>query len=521
LKRSKAGEIKRTTTGGNGFFPSIDNLLVNSEPGLVAYYPFDGNANDVTGNSDGTEEGVTYDTGIIGQAASFDGASYIDIGSDPSLYPTSAISVAAWIKNNGSNGAYVSAWWGSGWAGYNLGTYYLGEEKAEFNVNNVLGTYDERTASITEVTDGKWHHIVGVFDGSTQKVRIYVDGVKENEADTNFASIAYDKNQCSRVLIGKVCRLDGNFNPFSGLIDELRIYNRSLSADEIAELAAPPPVTNEPPISNAGLDQTASAGSDCQVWITLDGSKSSDPDGDTLTYTWADAPENVIASVMNPDVLLGVGSHEITLTVTDGEETVSDFVVVTVNDTTAPELSGVPANVEAECDSVPEAALVTATDNCQNVVNIFEEVRTDGSFLNDYTLMRTWTATDVPGDNSNEATQVITVKDTIEPTIQSNAPTTIKPPDAPISFTATATDNCGASTVEITVYDCYKFTKKGKRIDKTGSCVVEVNGDTITILDSGGVGDHITWDVTATDVGGNTATKTFEVLVVNPGKGKK
>ena len=282
---------------------------------------------------------------------------------------------------------------------------------------------------------------------------------------------------------------------------------------------APPP-PNQLPIANAGMDQTASAGSDCQAWITLDGSESSDPDGDTLTYTWRDAEAILIASVMNPDVLLGVGLHEITLTVTDGEETVSDSVVVTVNDTTAPELSGVPANVGAECDSVREAALVMATDNCQDVVTIFEEVRTAGSFLNDYTLTRTWTATDVPGGNSNSETQIITVRDTIEPTIQSNAPTTIKPPDAPISFTATATDNCGASTVEITVYDCYKLTKKGKRIDKTGSCVVEVNGDTITILDSGGVGDHITWDVTATDDGGNTATETFEVLVVNPGKGK-
>jgi hypothetical protein len=74
--------------------------------------------------------------------------------------------------------------------------------------------------------------------------------------------------------------------------------------------------------------------------------------------------------------------------------------------------------------------------------------------------------------------------------------------------------------VEIVDYDCYKYTKKGKRIDKTESCVVEVAGDTITILDSGGVDDHITWTISATDSSGNTAQLVCEVLVVNPGKNK-
>ena len=95
-----------------------------------------------------------------------------------------------------------------------------------------------------------------------------------------------------------------------------------------------------------------------------------------------------------------------------------------------------------------------------------------------------------------------------------------QPPDAPISFKATATDNCDVSLVEITQYDCYKYTKKGKRIDKTESCVVEVADDTITILNSGGVDNHITWTITATDGSGNTTETDCEILVVNPGKKK-
>jgi len=96
------------------------------------------------------------------------------------------------------------------------------------------------------------------------------------------------------------------------------------------------------------------------------------------------------------------------------------------------------------------------------------------------------------------------------------APATIAPAKAPISSTATATDTSGSMVpTVITGVDCFKFTKKGKRIDKTESCVVSVNNDTVTISDSGGVGDHITWTVTA----GNY-NDTCEVVVVNPGKGR-
>lgn len=115
----------------------------------------------------------------------------------------------------------------------------------------------------------------------------------------------------------------------------------------------------------------------------------------------------------------------------------------------------------------------------------------------------------------------VTVVDQEAPTVLCNAPPTIIPPDAPISFVASAADNClaetGAATV-VTGFDCFTFTKKGKRIDKTESCEVSFSDDTVTILDTGGVGDHITWTVTATDGSGNQTNAVCEVLVVNPGK---
>ena len=116
----------------------------------------------------------------------------------------------------------------------------------------------------------------------------------------------------------------------------------------------------------------------------------------------------------------------------------------------------------------------------------------------------------------------INVVDTTAPDIECNAPTSIIPPDATISFMTSANDACiGEVTSEITEFDCFNYTKKGRRIDKTESCVVTINGDTISILDSGGVGDRISWTVFATDDNGNTGMRDCIVEVVNPGSKSK
>jgi len=82
-------------------------------------------------------------------------------------------------------------------------------------------------------------------------------------------------------------------------------------------------------------------------------------------------------------------------------------------------------------------------------------------------------------------------------------------------------DNCETVSPTITGYDCWMINGAGKTVDKKESCVVSFTGGTINIVDSGGVDDHITWTVTADDGNGNPATSTCEVVVVNPGKGKK
>lgn len=121
-------------------------------------------------------------------------------------------------------------------------------------------------------------------------------------------------------------------------------------------------------------------------------------------------------------------------------------------------------------------------------------------------------------------TTTISVIDTTPPQVFCNAVATITPdqvPDKnetdkpPVAFTGTATDLCDADvTPEILAYDCYAIKKNGRRVDKTRSCQVELSGDTLTVLDPGGIGDHIAWTLTATDASGNSRTLDCEVEVV-------
>ncbi|MEA1901386.1 MAG: phosphodiester glycosidase family protein [Thermodesulfobacteriota bacterium] len=96
---------------------------------------------------------------------------------------------------------------------------------------------------------------------------------------------------------------------------------------------------NIPPIADAGLYDLVEVGSGCVAAVPLDGSGSSDPDGDPLTYTWAwdDGSSIGSASGVNPTINLPIGTFTITLVVNDGtEDSEPDEVDITVEDTIPP-----------------------------------------------------------------------------------------------------------------------------------------------------------------------------------------
>jgi thermitase len=102
-------------------------------------------------------------------------------------------------------------------------------------------------------------------------------------------------------------------------------------------------LTNLSPIASAGPDQTVSdAGGDGAELVVLNGSASSDPDGTIVGYEWREGSD-VLALVASPSVFLPVGTHTLTLQVTDDRgATGSDSVVVTVNPNAPPTANAGP-----------------------------------------------------------------------------------------------------------------------------------------------------------------------------------
>ena len=126
--------------------------------------------------------------------------------------------------------------------------------------------------------------------------------------------------------------------------------------------------------------------------------------------------------------------------------------IININDTTAPIFSGtVPQNITLECNqTIPTAPTVTATDNCNGLVTInFTEQNQPGTCPNNYSIIRTWVATDICG-NSQTHTQQITIQDTTPPIFVGSLPTSevfAKCDGIPAAPVLTATDNCGSATV--------------------------------------------------------------------------
>ena len=124
--------------------------------------------------------------------------------------------------------------------------------------------------------------------------------------------------------------------------------------------------------------------------------------------------------------------------------------IITTSDDEAPNLIGVPSDITVECDAIPTVPIVTASDNCDEEVNVlFTENETGGS-CQDRRIIRTWTAMDDCG-NTVSLSQRITVDDNIAPVL-SGVPNneTIECSNLiPTAPDVTATDNCDESVIVI------------------------------------------------------------------------
>jgi hypothetical protein len=236
----------RLTIPGSILLPK--NPLPSLSEGLVAFYPFNGNANDASGNgNNGTVKGATPTTDRFGnsnQAYGFDGmTNHIQVNNSASLNNPS-ISVSGWFLPTAmptdvdrSVKEVVSKWWqvnstcNGNYNAFNLSLTKPGGKPPLFGSATSFYAGDEFYSN-TEMQVGKWFHFVFIHDANTGG-RIYINGRLER-SNALKGSICPSTNP---VFIG--CDNNGGtlWRFFSGKIDDIRIYRRILSDAEIAHLA--------------------------------------------------------------------------------------------------------------------------------------------------------------------------------------------------------------------------------------------------------------------------------------------
>ncbi|GII85544.1 hypothetical protein Ssi03_35340 [Sphaerisporangium siamense] len=257
---------RRTSTsqisGGEEDPPAASTL---SDDGLVASYGFNaGSGTAIADDSGHSQAGTATDTtwsnsGKFGKALSFNGtSSWVTVPDSPSLRLSDGMTVMAWV-----NPTVLDNWRQVLMKEFNGGLSYAlyasnGSQPNGWAVNT--GGTEGSVDSSQNIPTGTWSHLALTYDGS--KLAFYLNGTKTGEANLTGALRAD----------GGPLRIGGNSawgEYFSGLIDEVRVYNRALSASEIQNdkdtaVTAPDPdpdpdPTDPPPPTGATTNTTTFA----------------------------------------------------------------------------------------------------------------------------------------------------------------------------------------------------------------------------------------------------------------------
>ncbi|KPA15074.1 hypothetical protein MHK_004719, partial [Candidatus Magnetomorum sp. HK-1] len=333
---------------------------------------------------------VTNQTPVAGSgnAISLDGSNdYVAIGNESFFDFSTAMTVEAWFKVNAFTTSY-QALIEKGDDSWRIGRDGSTNNLA-FCINS--GAQVVKSSGVTNINDGNWHHVAGVLDSGV--LYIYIDGQLDGSNSTSYDIV----NSSYSLFIGANEQETGrNFN---GLIDEVRVWSEGLSQTEIQANMYKTLNGNEANLASywrfdesSGIttsDDTSNnndgtlTNMDNSDWIEspIYASKTTneetsftmtagyDPDGDPLTITTVSAPSSGTLSFDNTNVVITYtpttdynGSDQFTYQITDGTDTDSYTVSVTVtnvNDT--PTISGI-SDQTAMINTATTAISITVTD---------------------------------------------------------------------------------------------------------------------------------------------------------------
>jgi hypothetical protein len=252
---------------------SPEHNCVQPLSGLVGWWPADGTANDIVdGNHGALQNGASFEPGRFGQAFSFDGVDdvvQLPNAANLNFYETSPMTVEMWVYKTG--GASVMHLLGKREACNNDFQYQLAFDSGGL-VFGGLG-YDGGyiRAQGVQLPLNEWAHVAGTFDGSI--LRLYVNGQSVWMGAGSLGPV-----NSAPMLIGGT----GSCEHFAGLLDDVKIFNRALSAVEI-QAEAEACITPTPTPTPTGTPTPPTCGtSQAQITtydLTADWSDTSNPNG--------------------------------------------------------------------------------------------------------------------------------------------------------------------------------------------------------------------------------------------------
>lgn len=191
--------------------------------GLLAHYPFNGNANDESGNGrDGIVTGTTLTADRFGNANNayyFDGlGSNIELSNTSSLNMFTGFTLASWVNFTEDGGAFISKH-----ENYYKNSFNLGGGQGKLYLHTDVDLYYVSSTKI--INDGEWHFVVGTFDGV--QLSIYIDGIAEGSSTANYST-----GNSINIRLGR----DSDLWFYKGLLDDVRLYNRAITSDEVFAL---------------------------------------------------------------------------------------------------------------------------------------------------------------------------------------------------------------------------------------------------------------------------------------------
>jgi hypothetical protein len=224
------------------------SLTVPPLPGLLGHWKADGNANDSIAGRNGTLVGAQFGGGVLGQGFLFDGQNdAVSIPDNAAFRLERAVSVAAWV-NPTAVGTVERAIVVRGDDRLHLDPYSLlidEDGKLELSISSLYSR--DTLVSPNPLATGKWSHVAGTFDAKAGRMRLYVNGTLIAQKQTlarpqTYLLAGYNGG----IGIGNhPMRPVSAFNhPFSGKIDDVRLYGKALTDAEVfalADVALPPP----------------------------------------------------------------------------------------------------------------------------------------------------------------------------------------------------------------------------------------------------------------------------------------